>query len=101
MAKTCQFAREQKRERLRDKYAEKRAELKKIMNDPDADPDVKFDAMRQLQEIPRNASPTRLNNRCSLTGRSRGYLRKFGISRIEFRRLALLGLIPGVSKSSW
>lgn len=101
MAKTCQFARERKRAMLHVKYAEKRAELVKIMKSQTASPEEKDEAMRKLQKLPRNSSSTRKTTRCANTGRARGYLRKFGISRIEFRRLALLGMIPGISKSSW
>lgn len=82
-------ARELKRERMVAKYAQKRAELKKAGD---------YDA---LQRIPKNASPVRLHNRCKLTGRPKGYMRTFGISRINFREMALQGLIPGVKKASW
>lgn len=82
-------ARELKRERMVAKYAQKRAELKKAGD---------YDA---LQRIPKNASPVRLHNRCKLTGRPKGYMRVFGISRINFREMALQGLIPGVKKASW
>ena len=83
------MARERKRRRMVAKYAEKRRRLK-------AEGD-----WEGLQKLPRNASPVRLNNRCPLTGRSRGYMRRFGISRIVFREMALQGKIPGVRKSSW
>ena len=89
MAKESIKARELKRERLVAKYAQKRAELKKAGD---------YDA---LQRIPKNASPVRLHNRCKLTGRPKGYMRTFGISRINFREMALQGLIPGVKKASW
>lgn len=82
-------AREVKREKLVDKYAEKRAELK-----------AQGDYIA-LQKLPKNASPVRLHNRCKLSGRPKGYMRKFGISRINFREMALAGLIPGVKKASW
>ncbi len=101
MAKKCQFARERKRRELREKYAEKRAELVGIMKSQTASQEEKMEALAALQKLPRNASPVRHKNRCSVTGRSRGYLRKYGISRIKFRDLALEGKIPGVSKSSW
>lgn len=89
MAKESMKARELKRERMVAKYAQKRAELKKAGD---------YDA---LQRIPKNASPVRLHNRCKLTGRPKGYMRAFGISRINFREMALQGLIPGVKKASW
>lgn len=82
-------AREIKRKKLIDKYAEKRAALK-AAGDYNA-----------LQKIPKNASPIRLHNRCKLTGRPKGYMRAFGISRINFREMAAQGLIPGVKKASW
>ena len=89
MAKESMKAREVKREALCTKYAEKRAKLK-------AEGD--YDA---LQALPKNASPVRLHNRCKLTGRPKGYMRQFGISRIQFREMASAGLIPGVKKASW
>ena len=92
-------ARELKRAKLVAKYAEKRAELKKIVNA--GDPVKAYEAARKLQEIPRNANPIRLHNRCKLTGRPKGYMRLFGISRIQFREMASSGLIPGVKKASW
>ncbi len=82
-------------------YAEKRAGLKKIINNPESTPEEVDVAVIKLQKIPRNASPIRVRNRCSQTGRPRGYLRKFGISRVALRELALQGQIPGVTKSSW
>lgn len=89
MAKTSWIARNEKRKRMVEKYAEKRKKLKE---------EGKYE---ELQKLPRDASPTRVNNRCSLTGRARGYIRKFGVSRIKFRELALDGKIPGVRKASW
>ncbi|MDX1617233.1 MAG: 30S ribosomal protein S14 [Balneolaceae bacterium] len=89
MAKQAWIARNKKRKRLAKKYEEKRRKLKE---------EGKWE---ELQKLPRNSSPTRVNNRCSLTGRSRGYIRKYGISRIKFRELALEGKIPGVRKASW
>ncbi|MBP7780529.1 MAG: 30S ribosomal protein S14 [Paludibacteraceae bacterium] len=89
MAKESMVAREVKREKLCAKYAEKRAQLKK-----DGD-------YAGLQALPKNASPVRKHNRCKLTGRPRGYMRVFGISRIQFREMASAGLIPGVKKASW
>ncbi|MBA3664469.1 MAG: 30S ribosomal protein S14 [Bacteroidetes bacterium] len=89
MAKESMKAREVKRQKLVDKYAVKRAELKKA-GDWDA-----------LQKLPRNSSKVRLRNRCKITGRPRGYMSTFGVSRIVFRDMALFGLIPGVIKASW
>lgn len=89
MAKKAWIARNKKREELYEKYKDKRQKLKE---------EGKWE---ELQKLPRNSSPTRQNNRCSLTGRSRGFIRKYGISRIKFRELALDGKIPGVRKASW
>lgn len=89
MAKKSVLARNNKRIKLYNKYAKKRAELK-------AAGDV-----AGLQKLPRNSSPTRIKNRCGITGRGRGYLRDFGLSRIKFRELASVGEVPGVRKSSW
>lgn len=101
MAKISKIVRNEQRKEMVEKYAEKRAELKKIINDPNSTPEQVDEAVIKLQKLPRNASPVRIRNRCSQTGRSRGYLRKFGISRIALRELALQGQIPGVTKSSW
>ena len=92
-------AREVKRAKLVAKYAEKRAALKKIVNT--GDPVEAFEAAQKLQAIPRNANPIRLHNRCKITGRPKGYIRLFGLSRIQFREMASSGLIPGVKKASW
>ncbi len=92
-------AREVKRAKLVAKYAAKRAALKKII--ATGDPVEAYEAARKLQEIPGNANPIRLHNRCKITGRPRGYIRQFGISRIQFREMASAGLIPGVKKASW
>jgi small subunit ribosomal protein S14 len=89
MAKKSWMAREKKRRELVEKYAEKRRQLKEAGD------------WIGLQKLPRNASPVRLRNRCPLTGRARGYLRQFGVSRIVFREMALQGKIPGVRKASW
>lgn len=89
MAKEGVKARQIKREKLVAKYAQKRAELK-AAGDYEA-----------LDKLPRNASPVRLHNRCKLTGRPRGYMRQFGVSRVAFREMALAGKIPGVKKASW
>ena len=99
MAKESMKAREVKRAKLVAKYAEKRAALKKIVNS--GDPVEAYEAAQKLQSIPRNANPIRLHNRCKLTGRPKGYIRLFGLSRIQFREMASSGLIPGVKKASW
>lgn len=101
MAKTCMLEREKKRKHLCEKYAAKRAELKKILSSPDTDDETFYAAQRELTSLPRNSSPTRLRNRCGLTGRPRAYIRKYGVSRITFRELASRGQIPGVTKASW
>ena len=89
MAKESMKARERKRERMVEKYAEKRAALKAAGD------------YEGLQKLPRNGSPVRLHNRCQLTGRPKGYMRQFGVSRINFREMALRGVIPGIKKTSW
>ncbi len=89
MAKESMKAREVKRQKLVDKYAAKRAQLK-------AEGDYVG-----LSRLPKNSNPTRLHNRCKLTGRPKGYMRQFGVSRITFREMAASGLIPGVKKASW
>ncbi|MEI6122179.1 MAG: 30S ribosomal protein S14 [Bacteroidota bacterium] len=89
MAKESIKARELKREKLHEQYKEKRLELKKAGD------------YIALQKLPKNSSPVRLHNRCQITGRPKGYMRQFGISRINFREMALAGLIPGVKKASW
>jgi small subunit ribosomal protein S14 len=97
-------ARERKRERLVNRYEKKRAELTKILKSTDASEEIqsqKWDAMMQLQKLPANSSKIRKHNRCGLTGRPRGYMRQFGISRVTFREMALAGKIPGVKKASW
>jgi small subunit ribosomal protein S14 len=99
MAKESMKAREVKRAKLVARYAKKRAELKKIINGDDYD--AKEEAVIALQKLPPNSNPIRLHNRCKLTGRPKGYMRVFGISRINFREMASKGLIPGVKKSSW
>ncbi len=101
MPKTSAIQRNEKRKRLAAKFAPKRAELKATLVNP-ATSDVDFyEAQKKLQKLPRNSSPTRIRNRCSLSGRPRGYKRKYGVSRLTFRELALAGKIPGVIKSSW
>ncbi|PRP99570.1 30S ribosomal protein S14 [Enhygromyxa salina] len=101
MAKLSQVLRDKKREKLIVKFADKRAQLRAQMKDPDLDPDVKAEVMAKLDSLPRNSCPTRLTRRCFLTGRSKAVYRKFGLSRIALRDLALRGDLPGVTKSSW
>jgi len=101
MAKVSKVVKNEKRKKMVARFAEKRKSLKKIINNPDSTPEEVDDAQIRLQKLPRNASPIRVVNRCSQTGRPRGYLRKFGISRVALRELALQGQIPGVVKSSW
>ncbi|HLS27183.1 MAG TPA: 30S ribosomal protein S14 [Opitutales bacterium] len=101
MAKKASIQRNLKRQRLVEKYAAQRAELKAILINPETSDEEFFAAQRKLAKLPRNSSPVRLRNRCNLTGRPRAYIRRFGLSRITFRELALAGRIPGVTKSSW
>jgi small subunit ribosomal protein S14 len=101
MPKTSAIERNKKRIKLAAKFAAKRAELKAILSNPATADDDFYAAQKKLQKLPRNSSPTRVRNRCSLSGRPRAYNRKFGVSRIQFRELALAGKIPGVIKSSW
>ena len=101
MATTAKIARNEHRERLVRQHKEKREDLLVIIKDPKRSQEEKLAAYSRLRRIPRNASPTRVRNRCNLTGRPRGYYRKFGLSRIALRDLALEGKLPGVIKSSW
>lgn len=101
MAKKSMINRELKREKMVAKYAARRTELKAIIDNSQASEDEKFDAMQKLQALPRNASPTRLRNRCALTGRPHGYFRKFGLGRNKLRELVMQGDVPGVVKASW
>ncbi|PWM30285.1 MAG: 30S ribosomal protein S14 [Verrucomicrobia bacterium] len=101
MAKKSSIQRNLKRQKLVAKFAAKKEQLKKILKDPATSDEDFFAAQRKLCKLPRNASKIRIRNRCSITGRSRGYVGKFGVSRITFRELALDGKLPGVTKSSW
>jgi len=104
MAKESMKARERKRERMVARDASKRAALTAILKSSsteDTVQDAKWDAMMAIQKLPANGSKVHLHNRCGLTGRPRGYMRQFGISRVTFREMALAGKIPGVKKSSW
>ena len=101
MAKLSLKQREEKREKLVAKYAKKYAELKAIIDDAQKSDEERYLARLELQKLPRNANPTRLRNRCSLTGRPRGTFRQFGLGRTKIRELAFAGDIPGVTKASW
>lgn len=101
MAKLSLINRQKKREMLVEKFAAKRAELLAVIADMSKPHDQHLQARLALQLLPRNANPTRLRNRCALTGRSRGTYRKFGLGRNKIRELAFRGEIPGVTKSSW
>jgi small subunit ribosomal protein S14 len=101
MAKTSQVNRDQRRKRLIRKYAERRAELRRRLKDASVSVEEKLEIQRQFARLPRNSCLTRLNRRCEISGRSRSYYRKFGISRIALRELALKGMLPGMRKSSW
>lgn len=101
MAKKGKLEKNDRRAELVARYAETRRGLVEVMKDPKASPDEKRQAMARLQALPRDSAAVRYRNRCQMTGRPRGFVRKFGISRIALREMALHGLIPGVRKSSW
>ena len=95
MAKESMKAKERKRERLAAQYADRREQLRKAQSEGD------WEAMYKLQKLPKNSMGVRKHNRCKLTGRPRGYMRQFGISRVTFREMAVSGKIPGITKASW
>lgn len=101
MAKRSVEARNRKRIKCVLKYAKKRLKLKAIIKDPSTSDEKRWEAQDKLQALPRDASPVRLRRRCILTGRSRGVYRKFRLSRIKLRELAMVGQIPGLTKASW
>ena len=101
MAKISKVVKNNDRKRLVANWTERRAAAKKIINNPNSTPEEVDAAVVVLQKMPRDGSPVRVRNRCSQTGRPRGFVRKFGISRVALRKLALEGQIPGVMKSSW
>tara|TARA_B110000037_G_C17023145_1_gene466180 strand:- start:454 stop:759 length:306 start_codon:yes stop_codon:yes gene_type:complete len=101
MAKKSSIARNNKRRRLVEKYAEKRATLKAVLANPETSDEEFYVAQRKLCKLPRNSSKIRIRNRCNITGRPRAFIRRYGLSRLTFRELALEGKIPGVTKSSW
>jgi len=101
MAKKAMIQRNLKRQRMVEKFAAKRAELKAILANPETSDEDFYKAQDKLTKLPKNSSKVRLVNRCSVTGRPRAVLRKFGVSRITLRELAVNGRLPGVIKSSW
>jgi len=101
MAKLSMKAREAKRAKLVAKYAEQRAALKAIINDVNSSDEERWDAVLKLQQLPRDSSRIRQRNRCRVTGRPHGFLRKFGMSRIKVREACMRGEIPGLRKASW
>ncbi len=101
MAKKSSIEKNERRKKMTAKYAVKRAALKAVMQKPSSTDAEKRAAQVAMQKLPRNSARERIRNRCSMTGRSRGYVATFGLSRIAFREMALMGLIPGVRKASW
>jgi|TARA_R110002096_G_scaffold110035_16_gene240601 small subunit ribosomal protein S14 len=101
MAKKSMIARENKRNRLVAQYAEKRKALKEIIRNPASSMDQVIEAQTKLVSLPRDSSPSRLRNRCNITGRPHGYYRKFGLSRNKLREATMRGDVPGLSKASW
>ena len=101
MAKKSKVVKNIQRQKIVERYALKRTELKKIIRDPKSSLNEKREAFIKIEKMPRDSNPIRLRNRCNLTGRPRGYYRKFGLSRIALREMANNGLIPGITKASW
>jgi small subunit ribosomal protein S14 len=101
MAKLSLINREQKRRALVKKYAKKRDALLAVIDNTKLSDEERYAARLKLQQLPRNANPTRLRNRCAITGRPRGYFRKFGLARNKLREFAMRGEVPGVVKASW
>ncbi len=101
MAKVSMVNREKRRTKLVGKYVNKRAELKAIISNPEVEFDEKQQAMFALQKLPRDSSPVRQRNRCEITGRPRGFFRKFGLSRNKLREATMRGDVPGLRKASW
>ena len=101
MAKVSMINREKKRAKLVKKYAKKRAELKAIIVDPEVGYEERQEAMFALQKLPRDSSPVRQRNRCTISGRPRGFYRRFGLSRNKLRDAAMRGDVPGLRKASW
>jgi small subunit ribosomal protein S14 len=101
MAKVSMIQREKKRTKLVERDFEKRETLKSILKDPEASYEDKMEAQVKMQKMPRDSSPSRQRNRCSITGRPHGYYRKFGLSRIKLREAMMRGDVPGLTKASW
>jgi small subunit ribosomal protein S14 len=101
MAKKSMVLRDAKRLKMVQRYAKKRAALKAVIQSPSSSDGERQEALLKLQALPRDASPTRLRSRCAITGRSRGYFRKFGLGRMKLREQAMAGNIPGLAKASW
>ncbi len=101
MAKLSLINREEKRRALVKKFAKRREALFAIVNNTKMPDEDRFAARQKLQQLPRNANPTRLRNRCAITGRPRGYFRKFGLGRNKLREFAMRGEVPGIVKASW
>jgi small subunit ribosomal protein S14 len=101
MAKKSMIARDVKRKKMAYKFAARREELRKLIQADEVDFDTRWQAMMALQQLPRDSSASRQRNRCAITGRPRGYFRRFGLSRNKLRELILRGDVPGVVKSSW
>ncbi len=101
MAKKSSIEKNDRRKLMALQHQAKRKAFKSVVRDPKATDAQKRAAQAALQRLPRNSAPERIRNRCSMTGRARGYVRMFGLSRIAFREMALMGLIPGVRKASW
>ena len=101
MAKKSMIEREKKRNKVVQRYARKRADLKAIIASSKSSDEERHEALLGIQKLPRNASPSRLRNRCAITGRPKGYYRKFGLGRNKLREAAMQGYIPGLTKASW
>lgn len=101
MARLAMRVKDEKRKKLANKYRSKRIELREKSVNMKLSEEEREMARLQLQKLPKNSAPTRVRNRCKMTGRPRGYLRKFGLSRLSFRDMASIGMIPGVTKASW
>ena len=101
MAKLAVINRNEKRRKMVEKYAQKRTDLLAVVNDAGRTDEERFEARLKFQALPRNSSPVRLRNRCSLTGRPRGVYRKFGLGRSKLREFVMRGEVPGMTKASW
>ncbi len=101
MATKASIAKNERRKKIVERHRERRTELRSLVRDQRLPPEQRFEAQLLLNKLPRDSSPVRVRNRCAVTGRPRGYYRKFGLSRIALRDLALRGELPGVIKASW